>query len=351
MPSRERPTSRRIVWQVATFTTLTIFALAALNLWPTANPQTLFQQSLSDRNPATQISLLQQAIAASNGGFPEAESRLCLLLSKDKRWDQVERLLAHSDIALWPDDERMAFAETCVQTSQGRFLEHLAAVMPDDARHWWQLARIHEQYENTMAAIRTYEAALKQNIPESEQIAMRHQLVDHSIDVGDLKRARELLLFLISQGERGPQIDVYRARIFHLEGQPAKALDPLNSALRELGDLPDGLRLRGILYTEMGQLDSAIKDFRRVIELAPHDEIAYFKLAEAYRRLGHRDGSKAMLKLAQTTHDAYLRHHQRKLRWTALVNQLKQSPNDEELRFKLEKLRAEFARDTSLDSQ
>ncbi len=344
MPSRERPKSRRISWKVATFATLTILALVALNLWPT-NPQTLFQQALSDRNPATQISLLQQAMATSNGGFPEAESRLCLLLSKDKRWDEVERLLSHSDVARWPEHERKTFAETCVQTSQWKCLEHLAAVMPDNARHWWQLARSHEQHENLMGAIQTYEAALNQDIPPSDALAMRHQLLDHCVDVGELKRAQELLHFLVSHGEHGPQIDVYQARIFHLEGQPAKALDALNSALRELGELPEGLRLRGILQMELGQLESAIKDFRRVIELTPHDEIAYFKLAESYRHLGHRDGSESMLELAQKTHDAYFSHHKRKLRLTELANQLKQSPNDQELRFEFQKLRAEFGRE------
>lgn len=344
MPRRERPKPRRISWKLVTIATLTILALAALNLWPT-NPQTLFQQALSDRNPETQITLLQQAIVASDGGFPDAESRLCLLLSEAKRWDEVEEVLSHSDVARWSEHERIAFAETCAQTSQWKCLEHLAAVMPDNARHWWMLARSHEQRDNLMGAIQTYEAALNQNIPPSDALAMQHQLLDHCVDVGELKRAQELLHVLASHGEHGPQIDVYRARLFHLAGQPAKALDALNSALREIGELPDGLRLRGILQMELGQLDSAIKDFRRVIELAPHDEIAYFKLAESYRRLGHRDGSETMLELAQKTHDAYLSHHKRKLKLTELANQLKQSPNDSELRFELQKLRAEFARE------
>ncbi len=346
MPSRERPLSRSFSRRVIAFAAMVVFALAALFMFPTANPKTLFQQSQSERNPETQINLLHQALDASNGNFPKAESRLCLLLCKAQRWDEVEQLLSHSDVAKWPEYDRMAFAEHCVKASRRKLLEHLAAVLPNEARHWWQLAGIHEQLDDTVAAIRTYDAALNQNIPASEQLAMRHQLLDHCIDIGELTRAQELLHLLVSQGESGPQVDVYRARVFHLEGQPADALAALNSALREIGDHPEGLRLRGILYLELGQLSSAIKDFRRVTAMAPHDEITHFKLAEAYRRLGQRDRNDAMLKLAESTHNAYLKHHKRNLRLAELGNRLKQAPDDQELHFEVQRLRAEIARET-----
>ena len=79
-----------------------------------------------------------------------------------------------------------------------------------------------------------------------------------------------------------------------------------DSAIPGYRRVAEAVRLRGILHSELGHLEQAAADLKRVTELKPGDEIAYFKLAEIYRRLAQGELDQRYQKLAQESLERYL---------------------------------------------
>lgn len=364
---------------------LTCGAFCGYYFWPGSNPKTLFKLALATRDPAVKIRRLQQAVAAAKGDFPAAEMQLCLTQAQANDWDQVSTMIGTLDQSRYSADDLAKLVEVAKlslfarewkiaeavlqalpnnpdQTEErlrmwcmlygdtGRHrqlietIERLTQIAPDEAAYWWSLAQTHEQLENTMAAIHAYESAIENDLPPAEQSQMQHRLVDHCIEAGDAAGARKHLDDLRAAGERGPRIDVYEARLCHLEGHPDQALKPLEAALRELGEIPEALRLRGILNLELGHLEQSAADLKRVIELTPNDEIAFFKLAEAYRRMGQGSSGEQYHKLSAQYHRQYLVIHNRQLRIKDVVRKLSQTPEDANLHSELKKLKSELTK-------
>lgn len=360
-------------------------AIGGYYFWPGSHPRTLFKLALATRDPDARIRRLQHAIAAAHDDFPAAEMQLCLSYAQANYWDQVANRISTLDQSRFSADDlekltevaklslfahEWKIAEAVLQalpnnsdqvehrlrlwcmlySNTGRprqlieTIERLTRIAPHEAAYWWSLASIHEQLENTTAAIHAYESALANALPVPEQSKMRHRLVDHCIEAGDAVRAQKYMGELRASGEQGPRIDVYEARLRHLEGQPDQALKPLETALRELGEIPAALRLRGILNLELGNLEQSAADLKRVVELTPNDEIAVFKLAEACRRLGQAGRDEQYQILATRYHNQYLVIHNRQLRIKELTRKLAQTPDDANLRSELKQLQVELTR-------
>jgi tetratricopeptide (TPR) repeat protein len=319
--------------------------------WPAVNPDALVRQALIAQNPGDQARLLEQAIHAAGGNYPAAEIQLCLAFARMKEWAKVRTHFASLDKEHCPASSLLALAKRCldvrewetaedvllqlpqdvVSTEPGlelfldlysgtnrvqphiQTLEKLTRVAPDNPRYWWSLTKAQEAIKNTSAAIRVLEEALGHKLPAREALEMGHSLLEHRIEVGDVVLSRKQLTAMRAAGETGPQLDFYDACIYQLEGQTTPALNSLEIVLHELGDVPQALRLRGITHFELGHIQQAAADLKRVTELTPDDEIAHFKLAEIYRRLGQTEQTQKYQQLAQQALDRYQEIRKRKL--------------------------------------
>ena len=308
------------------------------------DPKDLLRKGLLSNRPEEKIELLRRSIEAAGGDYHEAEIELCMALARSKDWTSFNNVFSGLELNRCTGAELLALARLCVQgkqwpaaeailaavertahstedylvvrcglsagTNRIRDLvsgaEELTRLYPEKVQYWWQLASIHEQRENTLAAITTYQAAIRQPLPKLEIIRMRHRILDHAISVGDAVLAREQLSIVARESLPDPRIDVYEARLCHLEGRPAEALVALERALGVLGELPEALRLRGILHLELGNLKQAAADLTRVVSLSPNDEIACFNLAQALKRVGQDQSDTATIQLAEVYHQKYL---------------------------------------------
>ena len=352
MTANDWPIDRKTRHGLILLTLLITLLLTGVVCWPKPSPQELIRQAFLARDDETRVSLLQRALASTQAPLPDAESLLCQSLANAGQWGKVEQLLTRFECGQWSNQALVDLAQLGVQSSQWPSVEHLVAVMgergelaeprlaiscslfhaqderenhlnaaeqltvlcPTQSAYWWQLVRIYEKQDDEAAAIRTLESALSQPLPHHDRMAMHHQLIEHSISAGDRDRSRRLLRELRANGEHGPRLDVYLARILHLEGDVNQALVALRPALQELGEIPEALRFRGILWEESGELERALADFRRVIELTPNDEIVHFKLAQTYRRMARLNDDEAKRHLADKHYKEYLRLHQQTLR-------------------------------------
>lgn len=315
-------------------------------------PDDLLRKGLRSNRLEEKIQLLRRSVDAAGGDYPRAEIELCLALAKHKDWQSFNDRFRVLDLTEYTGPDLLVLARSCVEGRQWNAAEatltaaqgtthsredylviycgllagnhrvrdwlssaeELTRLQPEKAQYWWQLASIHEQRQNTLAAIDVYQAAIRQSLPELEISRMRYRILDHSINVGDSAMAREQFHIVSKEVASDPRIDVYEARLCHLEGRPTEALIALERALRVLGDVPEALRLRGILYLELGKPDRAAADLTRVIRFLPEDEVAFFNLALAFKRMGQNQSDAATLSLAEEYHQRYLKIHEENLR-------------------------------------
>ncbi|MEJ7596068.1 MAG: tetratricopeptide repeat protein [Planctomycetaceae bacterium] len=324
--------------------------ITAWFLWP-EDPGELLRRALLSRNEAEQIELLQQAVAAADGHFPPAEIELCLVLAAAGNWTEASTAMTRLNRTQCSADDLLAYATLSVQGEQWNTAEmalaaiqgtthrleerlslqcrlydvlnlhkelvdaarELTKIAPETTRWWLQLASIYAQKQNTLAEIQTYKAALNRAIPVTDIVEVRRRLLDCCIDAGDATLAREQFDLLRLANVSDPRMNVWQARLCHLEGRPAEALAAINAASDQIRNIPEAIRLRGILHLEMGQYEQAEDDLTQVMAMTPEDEIACFKLAEAWRLLGHQRGDSACVERADQYHRRYQNIHKRNL--------------------------------------
>ena len=80
-----------------------------------------------------------------------------------------------------------------------------------------------------------------------------------------------------------------RALAYAQKGEVDPALEDLDKALELSPDNPVALTARGILYNKKGQYDSAIKNLDKAIQLDPNNSLAFECRGDAYVRKGQYD--------------------------------------------------------------
>lgn len=353
LATKRRGVSRRTVVAAILLTCFAVFGVIAI-LQESAE-QTFKRALLAEGE--RKIALLQQAVTAARGDYPAAQAELCIALARAKRNDE----LASSFSSLNTDNippadllslatlsiraEQWDVAESCLRevtdrphSAQERLLLEcqlysamervkewiqsattLTELAPDNPAGWRNLASAHERRQNNMAAIAVYTKALTRPLPMADLSDMRHRLIEHCIETGDAVLARDHWKILLQQSPSDPRLEVYNARMCHMEGRPDEALESINKALQQLGTIPEALRLRGILLLELGRLEDAVKQLSEVARLTPNDEIAFFKLSEATRRLGQRDQNTDQIKLSESYLLQYQKLHAENLRRLGLM--------------------------------
>ncbi|MBC7965074.1 MAG: hypothetical protein H7Z17_04030, partial [Fuerstia sp.] len=263
--------------------------ITAWFLWPD-DPDELLRRALLSKNEAEQIQLLQQSVAAADGHFPRAEIELCLVLAGAGNWSEASAAMTRLDRTQCSAADLLAYAKLSVQAEQWDTAElaiaalqgkthrpedrlslqcqlyagmnrhkelidaarELTKIAPETTRWWLQLASIYAQKQNTLAEIQTYQAALNQAIPVIDIVEVRRRLLECCIDAGDAALAREQFVQLRQTNASDPRMNVWQARLCHLEGRPAEALAAISAASGQIRDIPEAIRLRGILHLELG---------------------------------------------------------------------------------------------------
>jgi tetratricopeptide (TPR) repeat protein len=87
-----------------------------------------------------------------------------------------------------------------------------------------------------------------------------------------------------------------KAQIYLWQGKAKEALDVINPVVEKLpaGDATV-LNLRGDIYRHLGQLDSAAKDYRRLLSLRPENLESYVSLALVYSKQGEQSKARQCL--------------------------------------------------------
>ncbi len=168
--------------------------------------------------------------------------------------------------------------------------------------------------------------------PDSNDI--RGDLPGLLIEVGDFPAARaELNQVLESQplGSVSARDETRQVTLLRWEQKPDKALAAAEKVLARTPGEPLALLMRGILRLERGELEQSRDDLLEVVRLSPHRDVAHFKLAEVYARLGnpelsseHRHTSRRLVEQQRTIAE--------------LVRQAAGEPRNADVRWKLRDL-------------
>lgn len=153
---------------------------------------------------------------------------------------------------------------------------------------WTRSALRYERENDLVKAAAVYDEALRSPLPDREARAFRHRRIEVLIMLGDAAAARKELQRLtrmqLSQFDK-VRVLVHEARLSRLEGHPERALPYLDKALPLLQYDPRAVCERGIVNLDLGNLEEAVRDLSMAIKANPNDQIAHYKLAEAYTRL------------------------------------------------------------------
>jgi len=294
------------------------------------DPTKLLKQATgcAPRDPAQAERLLERAIVAAGGRFPEAEMALCRLRSERGDWKSALPLFAALDKRACPSVFLNAFGELALKgrrTTAG--LDALSEVrrrkVPEsmsaldalscyyreqnqerqvlDCLHemaelgngrpdlWWKLLEMLDARQLDSEYLSTLRTALEQRLPSRDKIELQYRLVARLVDRGDAVLAQRELALLVEKEVHSARVKIQQAAIFRLEGNPREALEMLEAALTGTSERLEVVRLRALIHLDLGMHREAAEDFQKSIEAEPFDLVAHFKLAEAYRKLGKLD--------------------------------------------------------------
>jgi tetratricopeptide (TPR) repeat protein len=356
-------------WLRLTVFVAVIVSAAAVGWWAwTAAypvPTKLLEQAttLAARDPAQAERLLQRAIVAAGGNFPEAEMALCRLCAERGDWKSALPLFARLDLGACSSVFLNRFGELALkerQTTEGiaalsevrrrKTPESIAALdalfayyrrqnqerQMLDCGHelaelgegqpelWWKLLEMLDKRQLETEYLDTLRTAVERNLPARDKTEMRHRLVARLVDHSDAALARHELAPLLENEGLSPRVKTHQAAICRLEGRPDEALKLLNAALQVTGERPEVVRLRGLIHLDLGMYEDAAADFRKGIAEDPYDLVGHFKLAEAYRKLGQLDLAGRHQQIADQIRD-------KRQRINKLREAVKRNPNDRRL--------------------
>lgn len=307
--------------------------------WPRLKPAQAYARALAvaERDPASARKLLQSAIDASGGAYPEAELALCLMQARDNDWPAAlagyrrldrdacpaESLLELGRLADAAGERERAVelfesvrsrggpaARSAVESLAGMYararndkgliesLHALAQAEPDNPVRWWDLVGLLGSKHRTVELRDVLMQAIGQDLPEGDRLDFRHRLIEVLLLLGDAAAASRELEQLADSERNSSRYQVHLANLHRLEGHPELALAALEQAFDEIGERPEALRLRAILYLDLNRFADAADDLQRVVETDPFNHVAHFKLADAYRGLHDLGRAKAHHEIA-----------------------------------------------------
>ncbi|MFN0055649.1 MAG: tetratricopeptide repeat protein [Planctomycetales bacterium] len=290
-----------------------------------------------DTAPDRAEKLLRQAMSQPGPRSSDAETALCGLLAVRGDWDQALPMFDELSLEGAPTEFLVRFGTLAcragrlpegtraleevrrrnlpesldaLEVLQGVYrdrddqprmldcLRELARRDPGQVDRWRLLVRELEARHLDTEAVAALREALGQDLSRTAAAGLRHQLISRLIQLGNSTAAREELARLISDAGESPPTQLHAAALARLEGNPRAALETLQQAVVQVGENPGVIRLRGLIYLDLGRFVDAAEDFRICIEEDAFDPISQFKLAEAYRGLGQTELARTHTRIA-----------------------------------------------------
>jgi tetratricopeptide (TPR) repeat protein len=103
---------------------------------------------------------------------------------------------------------------------------------------------------------------------------------------------------------------IREAQVLYESGKLAQALDKVQGVLKVTAKDPQAMFLRGLIHTEQGKNNEAIRDFMQLTEDRPELPEPYNNLAVLHASMQNWDKAKAALELAIQTHPTYATAHE-----------------------------------------
>ena len=296
-------------------------------------------RKLVSSNPAAAEQLLESAIAANGGSFPKAQFLRCQLLAQLGKWDEALGGFSQiKDFSELPPPELARFADRAAGNRvpllaelalnaarrQGpglanilrqsiRFhLEHsqneraleeckeLIKIAPEDPVARQILGSIRLERKQLNEAETAFRASIQRAVTSDQRRSVRELLIRVLLDAGRADDARKELNLLAAEGPLTNDARLADAYVSRLEGQLDRAIDAVNWLVENAPDLEMRSRmLRGMLWLDQGQPDSAAPDLEKVVEKQPYNKEAHSKLAQAYRKQNKLDKSRTHAMEAQ----------------------------------------------------
>ncbi len=321
-------------------------------------------EALLQRDPARAEVFFQRSLDVSRGSAPRAQLLLTQAFARQRLWiealgslGQVEasacaptELIALAEFALRSDQRLLAsealraalrpgpeepavlrpLISLCYQQGDESaaldYCDRLIEVAPRDYFPWRVRGVIHRDWQQVVEAINDNRQALDRTPPDP--IDIRRDLADLLTETGDFAAARVQLDLVLQSPSANERDEVRQVTLLRWEDKPEEALAAAEKVLaRQPGNVAARL-YRGLLQLDRGDTQSARDDLVRVLDVQPANDVAHFKLAEAYLRLDKPD-------LAA--------HHQRESRRlvaeerlvSELVRQAAAEPHNADVRWKL----------------
>lgn len=278
-----------------------------------------------EADPVRAEELLEQSFKSAGGAYPRAQVLHCRALGKQGRWlealgyfsvienpaeaqpellqlglDAVAaRQFALAERALTAgvvpgaSEAEILRALIPLQWNLGRpneVLSHcqrLTELTPEDSLPYDYSGRVYEFRQSAAEAARAFQAALERHPDDPGQL--RRHLIAMYLETGDVTAAHTQVDLLLQESSRALDAQLYLAFVLRLEGKTEAALAAVTSVVESKQAPPQALQLRGVLYLDRRDYESAVADLAAVVEQMPANREAHYKLAEAYRKLGNSE--------------------------------------------------------------
>ncbi|MFW5967670.1 MAG: tetratricopeptide repeat protein, partial [Persicimonas sp.] len=136
-----------------------------------------------------------------------------------------------------------------------------------------QVAKYYEEADRLEVAEQWYEAALERDPNHwSSRLSLARMYLDH----GNTDRALELLKQARDEGIDDLRLSAYLADAYRQSDEHSKAIDQINDVIDERPKDPEYIFIRGRIYFDQGNYDTARKDFNQAYEIDPEYHEAYF---------------------------------------------------------------------------
>lgn len=343
----QRPSSRRQYhgWHSRSVRLVMLACLLLLGLavlWQVRQrPRRLYEEAriLAPTNPTAAERLLEQAVAAAGGQFPEAEFLRCRLLAQLGQWDEAlggfSRIKNPSTLPARELAELAALAKSAGVLPLAEFAlnaartpgphlpnvlrqsirlhlevgQHeqvlqecraLLQIVPEDPVAWQVQGAIHLERKRLPEAEAAFREALQRTSVVQQQRPMREQLIRVLLDGGRAEDARAELELLRGAGSLTAEARLMEAYVNRLEGHWDQANETVDWLLANASALELQTRLlRAMLWLDQGQPAKAAPDLELVIARQPHNKEAHNKLAQAYRKLNRPEQALSHAETAQ----------------------------------------------------
>ena len=213
------------------------------------------------------------------------------------------------------------------------FSRRLIELTPDDPLPWALLGKASHGLGLHADSVKFLRECLKRNPPEGERPKLLEELVEVLIHLGKHDEALEEIQRAREGGISTRTLQLHEAYALRLKGNRDEALGIVEGLMREGFRKEQALQLRGMLRFDDQKWEAAAEDFRALLAITPRNKEAEFLLGQSLQRLGRTAEARPHLLRAE----ALARSAAEIL---ALQDQLRQNPEDQSLRTRIEEIRA-----------